>query len=210
MPMTIFELLFRLTRKVVNSISACYDKIATTFIFKGNGVSYSTFRTTGIPYVVVATGGMDNVGRMLINKDLSINNGIKENPIGSYRRCTFFVDRGATLTIGKHVGLSQTALICHLSITIGDYVKMGAGVSVFDTDFHSLDPDVRKSSEDMKHKAKAPVVIHDNVFIGAHSIILKGVTIGRNSIIGAGSVVTKSIPENQIWAGNPAKYIRNV
>lgn len=88
--MTIFELLFRFTRKVVNSISACYDKIATTFIFKGNGVSYSTFRTTGIPYVVVATGGIDNVGRILINKDLSINNGIKGNPIGSYRRCTFF------------------------------------------------------------------------------------------------------------------------
>lgn len=86
---------------------------------------------------------------------------------------------------------------------------MGAGVSVFDTDFHSLDPNVRKSSEDMKHKAKAPVVIHDNVFISAHSI-LKGVTIGKNSIIGAGSVVAKSILGNQIWAGNPAKYIRNV
>ena len=55
-----------------------------------------------------------------------------------------------------------------------------------------------------------PVHIKENVFIGAHSIILKGVVIGENSIIGAGSVVTKSIPSNQIWAGNPAKYIRNV
>lgn len=208
--MTIFELLFRFTRKVVNRILTYYDKIATTIILRGNGVLYSTFNTIGIPYIVVATGRLNKGGKMLIKDNLSINNGIKGNPIGSYRRCTFFVGRGDTLTIGKHVGLSQTALICHLSITIRDYVKMGAGVSVFDTDFHSLDPDIRKSSEDMKHKAKAPVVIHDNVFIGAHSIILKGVTIGNNSIIGARSVVTKSVPENRIWAGNPTQYIRNV
>lgn len=54
------------------------------------------------------------------------------------------------------------------------------------------------------------MVINDNVFIGAHSIILKGVTVGRNSIIGAGSVVARNIPENEIWAGNPAKKIKDI
>lgn len=53
-------------------------------------------------------------------------------------------------------------------------------------------------------------MICDNVFIGAKCIILKGVTIGENSVIGAGSVVTKNVPANQIWAGNPAKFIKNV
>ena len=57
---------------------------------------------------------------------------------------------------------------------------------------------------------KAPVVIKDNAFIGAKVIVLKGVTIGENSIIGAGSVVTRSVPDNEIWAGNPAKFIRKV
>ena len=54
------------------------------------------------------------------------------------------------------------------------------------------------------------MIIEDNVFIGAHSTILKGVTIGQNSIIGACSVVTKNIPPNEIWAGNPAKFIKKL
>lgn len=87
---------------------------------------------------------------------------------------------------------------------------MGGGTSIYTTDFHSLDPIIRASDEDQKYRRCASVVIRDNVFIGAKCIILKGVTIGENSIIGAGSVVTKNVPANQIWAGNPAKYIRNL
>ena len=62
----------------------------------------------------------------------------------------------------------------------------------------------------MANKKVAPVVIKHDAFIGAGSIILPGVTIGANSIVGAGSVVTKNIPDNQIWGGNPAKYIKDV
>ena len=62
----------------------------------------------------------------------------------------------------------------------------------------------------MQHKKVAPVIIKDNAFIGAGSIILKGTIIGMNSIVAAGSVVTKSIPDNEIWGGNPAKFIKKV
>ena len=55
-----------------------------------------------------------------------------------------------------------------------------------------------------------PVIIKDGAFIGADGIILKGVTIGKKSVIGAGSVVTKSVPDGEIWAGNPAKFIRKL
>ena len=58
--------------------------------------------------------------------------------------------------------------------------------------------------------ATIPVVIKDGAFIGAHCIILKGVSIGEKSVVGAGSVVTKSIPDGEIWAGNPAKFIRRI
>lgn len=81
---------------------------------------------------------------------------------------------------------------------------------MYTTDFHSLNPEVRSTVNDMKQRKSAPVVIMDHAFIGAHCIILKGVTIGKNAIVGAGSVVTKSIPDNEIWAGNPAKFIRKV
>ena len=81
---------------------------------------------------------------------------------------------------------------------------------IFDTDFHSLDWRDRKDGTDITKRKKASVVIKDLVFIGAHSIILKGVTIGEKSIVGAGSVVAKDIPDGEVWAGNPAKFVRRV
>ena len=203
--MKLFNIVYKIAKKILNLISSGISLVATKIVFNGNTVSYSSFNTNGIPYVMVARGGKFSIG-----KNFAMNNGIKGNPIGCYERCTFFVDRGAVLTIGDNVGMSQAALICHKSITIGNNVKIGGGVCIYDTDFHSLDPVIRRSSEDLKNRAEKPVVIGNDVFIGARSIILKGVTIGENSVIGAGSVVTKSVPANQIWAGNPARFIRNI
>lgn len=201
----LMSLFYKVIRRICNNIQKVYAKQVSRLIFIGNNVAYKSFHTSGIPYVMVARGGTFSIG-----KNFAMNNGIKGNPIGCYERCTFFVDRGAVLTIGDNVGMSQAALICHKSITIGNNVKIGGGVCIYDTDFHSLDPVIRRSSEDLKNRAEKPVVIGNDVFIGAKSIILKGVTIGENSVIGAGSVVTKSVPANQIWAGNPAKFIRNI
>ncbi len=203
--MTLFNLIYKTLRKVGGILTGGGNDLHTRWLLKGNGVKYSTLHTNGVPYVMVARGG-----EMTIGRGFAMNNGIKGNPIGCYERCTFFVDRGARLTIGDNVGMSQAAVICHCGITIGNDVKLGGGVCIFDTDFHSLDPEVRRSADDLKHRAEKPVTIGNNVFIGAKSIVLKGVTIGDNSIVGAGSVVTKSIPAGQIWAGNPARFIRNV
>lgn len=147
---------------------------------------------------------------MSIGENFAMNNGIKGNPIGCYQRCTFFVDKGCKLDIKENVGISQTAIIAHDNIVIQKNVKIGGGTCIYTSDFHSLNPSIRASKNDTRHKICKPVVIEENVFIGAHSIILKGCTIGKNAIIGAGSVVTKSIPENEIWGGNPAKFIKKV
>ncbi len=97
--------------------------------------------------------------------------------------------------------MSSTRMWISKGLTIGNNVKIGACVLLIDTDSHPIDYKVRRvSNEGVK---SAPIVIEDDVWIGAHSIVLKGVTIGARSIIGAGSVVTKSIPSDCIAAGNP-------
>jgi len=199
-------LLYKFFRKLYNIFKIKFDFFVTYIIFWGNNVQLSNFKTYGVPYISVANDGIFNIGN-----NLMLNNGIFGNPIGCYNRCTFFVDRGANLIIGDNFGISQAAIICHLSIKIGNNVKIGGGVSIFDTDFHSLQSILRSNLEtDLRNKKKLPIVIEDNVFVGAYSTILKGVSIGKNSIIGACSVVTKNIPENEIWAGNPARFIRKL
>ena len=94
-------------------------------------------------------------------------------------------------------------------IKIGNNVLIGSGCLITDTDSHPLKWDDRLRNDDSKTKSK-PIIIEDNVFIGARSIILKGVTIGYGSVIGAGSVVTQSIPPNVVACGNPAKIIKKL
>ena len=129
----------------------------TKWILTGNNVVYKSFYTNGLPYIMVARGGKFSIG-----ENFAMNNGIKGNPIGCYERCTFFVDRGAVLTIGDSVGMSQAALVCHKSITIGDNVKIGGGVCIYDTDFHSLDPIIRRSREDLKNRAEK---LHSSLYL---------------------------------------------
>ena len=192
--------------KIIRTFVHLTDLIRTRITMYGNGVVVSSFRSNGVPYVLVARGAKG----MSIGKNFAMNNGISHNPIGMPQPCTFFVDRGCSLIIGNNVGISQTALIAHADITIGDNVKIGGGTCVYTSDFHSLNKDLRRTGEDLKNRKSAPITIENDAFIGARCIILKGVTIGENSIVGAGSVVTKSIPANEIWAGNPAKFIRKI
>lgn len=203
--MKFFALCYKITKRLYSITGQSVSKVRTLIKLRGNGVKYQQFRTNGVPYVMISRGG-----EMKLGNNFAMNNGINGNPIGCYEKCTFFVGPNGKLIIGNNVGISQAALIAIDDITIGNDVKIGGGVQVFTTDFHSLDPLIRKTDDDIKHRKTAPVVICDNAFIGARSMILKGVTIGENSIIAAGSVVTKSIPANQIWGGNPAKFIRNI
>jgi acetyltransferase-like isoleucine patch superfamily enzyme len=119
--------------------------------------------------------------------------------------------------IGDDTGISCSAIRANQRITIGNRVNIGGDCIIMDTDAHNLDYRVRASKEkigkygkDSVTAASAPIVIEDDVLIGTRCIILKGVTIGARSIIGSGSVVTKSIPADCIAAGNPCKVIRQI
>lgn len=141
------------------------------------------------------------------------------NPLCRHQRGCIVAARAETvIEIGHHVGMSSPCLWAKERITIGNHVKIGGDCVIMDSDAHNLDWRVRDSGEMFSpkesmdgHTAKcAPIVIEDHVLIGARSIILKGVTIGRGSVIGAGSVVVKSIPAGCIAAGNPCKVIKQL
>lgn len=91
-------------------------------------------------------------------------------------------------------------------VIIEDYVLIGAGVKIYDTDFHPLQAKYRYGKE----KSNEYVKIKKGAFIGADSTILKGSVIGENSVVGAASVVAGIIPDNEIWAGNPARFIKKI
>ncbi len=91
-------------------------------------------------------------------------------------------------------------------IRIGARALLGSGIEIFDSDFHDLRPNRRRDGQ----ARMGPVELGEDVFIGDGAKILKGVSIGAHSVIGAGSIVTASIPEGVIAAGNPARVIRSL
>jgi acetyltransferase-like isoleucine patch superfamily enzyme len=196
--------------KAINKI--CYyirksQWIIAFFKLKFNQVQFfSDFKSYGIPIMEISLGAKVSIGNYF-----RMNNGLLNNKIGRQQPCFFIVKKKGELIIGNNVGISATAIVCWNKIEIGDNVRIGGGTVIYDTDFHSLNfRDRIPSSEIYDHIKTAPIFIKENVFIGAHCTILKGVTIGKNSIVGACSVVTKNIPDNEVWGGNPAKFIRNI
>jgi len=111
----------------------------------------------------------------------------------------------AVLTIGSRCGFSGTVISAAESITIGDRVRCGVNSAIMDTDWHGLHPADRAA-----RGRSAAVLIEDDVWIGAGALVLKGVTIGRGTVVAAGSVVTRSLPPAVIAGGNPARVIREL
>lgn len=147
-------------------------------------------------------------GSITIGDNVNINSSMKADPIGGDTRTILYTRNKGRIFIEEGVGISNVTLVSDTSITIGAFSNLGGGVKVYDTDFHSIDSQIRLNGDtDIKSKS---VIIGKRVFVGGHSIILKGVTIGDDAVVGAGSVVTKPIPSNEIWAGNPARFIRKV
>lgn len=113
----------------------------------------------------------------------------------------------AMITIGSNVRLNGAEIQAATSISIGSNSIIGSA-NIVDTDFHSIAID-----RAVNHEAKViskPIVINENAWIAGRSAILRGVTIGKNSVIGYGSVVREDIPENVVAIGNPATVVRQI
>ncbi|RZL69656.1 MAG: acyltransferase [Pedobacter sp.] len=203
----LLKILYKILKQSFLSIDILLSWSLTFIKFKLNGVHFSNdFISRGIPLVNVNLKGCFSIGKGFV-----INNGINYNMIGRQQQCFFIVGPNAVLNIANNVGLSGVAIICYKKIEIEDNVKIGGNTVIYDSDFHSLNPEERNSQpENLSNVIVKSVKIKKGAFIGAHCTILKGVTVGENSIVGAGSVVSRSIPNGEIWAGNPAKFIKNI
>lgn len=143
--------------------------------------------------------------RIIIGRKFIANSELRRNSYGIIQRVAIrTIGQGAEIIIGDNVGVSSCSISAVRSIHIGNDVLIGSGAIISDSDAHPIDPQERLRGGGGK---SCPICIGDNVFIGARAIILKGVTIGEGSVIGAGAVVTKDIPPFSIAVGNPVRVI---
>jgi acetyltransferase-like isoleucine patch superfamily enzyme len=156
----------------------------------------------GVPLIYISPGS-----RILFGKNISIRTERSSNLIGLNRRSIIATHHAkAEIIIGDNCGFSGAVIGARQSIKLGNSVMVGANVLITDFDWHAIDPLTRHTGEP---KSK-PINIGNNVFLGYSAIVLKGVTIGDNSVIGANSVVTSNIPADVIAAGNPCKVISSL
>ena len=171
------------------------DNILGRFLFWMNDIqTMGSIRFFGLPHVRTSSSS-----KVLIGDACVFRSSPGSNLIGINRRCVVFVDTNANLIIGKGSGFSGTVIGCFDKIILGSNVRCGANTLITDSDWHPGDSRVGPSK---------PIEIGDNVWLGVDVKVLKGVTIGNNAVIGAGSIVVSDIPTNAIAAGNPCRVIR--
>lgn len=147
---------------------------------------------------------------IVIGNDVRIGSDFLRAGIAIYSKLKIQAFAGSRICIGDRVALSGTSITCRTtSIEIGNGTIIAPNVIIVDSDFHRPWPPENRTYE-MGYDRDRSVKINKNVWIGMNSIILKGVNIGENSIIAAGSVVVNDIPANVIAGGNPAKVIKNL
>jgi len=173
--------------------------------FAWHGIPWGQdWRIFGVPILQKHRGS-----RITFGDGLCLRSWPKTNPLAPNHAVVFSTRRSdAVIKVGDDCGFTGSTIVAADRIEIGDRVLLGANASIVDTDFHPLRPERR--AEAMNDGARAPIIISDDVFIGMDAIVLKGVTIGRGSVVGAGSVVVRDIPPGVVVAGNPARVVREL
>jgi acetyltransferase-like isoleucine patch superfamily enzyme len=191
--------------KAINKIKSLLVHPWVRLQFFANAIRWNTnWQFHGVPIILKHRQSLISVGR-----NLQLRSSIRSNPLGPNHAvilCTLHA--GSRLEIGENFAMTGGVLCAAECITIGNNVSVGANCTIVDTDFHPIDPRVRRQRP--QDGQSSPVMIGDNVFIGMNCLVLKGVSIGENSVIGAGSVVATSIPGNTMAFGNPARAIHEI
>lgn len=143
------------------------------------------------------------------------------NHVSCYGGCSFSIGAKGSCTVGDYTLLNGALIMAEERVEIGSYCLVSWNVGIADSDFHPIDPAQRKmdalalapfapNRPPRPAIRTAPVIIKDNVWIGMGAVILKGVTIGENSVVAAGTIVTRDVPANTVVAGNPAQVVKQL
>ncbi len=163
--------------------------------FLGYIITKIKFNSVGSRPYVWGNPVIHNFGKIIAGNNFKIHSFAS--------RCSIGIAPGAKLIIKDHVFINNGCWIhSYNSINIGSNVKIGPYCILLSGDGHLNDYGLEESPEE--------ITLEDNVWLGARTTVLKGVKIGSNSIIGAGSVITKDIPSNCMAAGNPAKVLKKI
>jgi len=188
--------------------SRAFWTLQTKILLRILGCPYGRgLRVDGHVIIRVARRGAIRIGENVI-----INSRSGSNLMGRTNPTILHCIGEGRISFGDNSGCSFAALSSRSTIRVGTNTKIGGNVRIYDHDYHTLDYQSRRTpATDITTVKSAPVVIGNDVLIGANAIILKGVTIGDRSIVGAGAVVSiKNVPPASLLAGNPAGIIRNL
>jgi len=174
--------------------------------YYGVTVNYGKVELFGWPIIQKAQGSS-----IILEDGIILISSHKFNPAGmGHKVILATLSSDASITIGKNSGLSGSSICSLESIIIGEHCNLGVASKIYDTDFHPVDPIERKEQKKMSDAKSSPVVLESNVWLGANSTILKGVTLKENTVVAVGAVVTKTFGDNLVLAGIPAKVIKQL
>lgn len=154
-------------------------------------------------------------GRVVLGDGVVLNSDYINSNTSLTTKVKFVTGNNGIIKIGNNCDLNGTCFVAYDEIEIGDYCQFGSSSLITDTDFHPIDPANRllqMKGEEFPFESvkKNKVKLGNNVWVGWGTIILKGVTIGDNSIIAAGAVVVEDVPSCVIVGGNPAKIVKRL
>lgn len=193
---------FLILKKSIDSLSQKISTRLTYLVCTLKGIKVEKeVRFFGIPILDRAP-----LSKIIIGNNCTFRSDSTTN-LANKKKCIIRTyNKNAVIEIGDNSGINGSVIAAAEKIIIGNDVLIGFNCYISDTDNHAIDPILRHSGK----PETAQIFIEDNVWLGVNVVVLKGVTIGKNSVIGANSLVLSNIPENVIAIGNPCRVIKKI